>query len=355
MSTTTLALAHPAVPQQLVLVNSDNLTPSTQRELSALTALPESTQQSLRDLYAQRLAPASRRALHSDMKQFSLWLSEHHPEVRFVAQATRSHCLAHLSYMHTEKNSSQASIKRMLSSMRSMVRAWKDNTIDPAIVEACDNTIRALMRVTQPDGARGKEPLLRHEVHTMVAGLRDGGGEAGALLMFKAYLLLSFASACRINELRQLRLRDVEHVPQGVVLSLRQTKSGRPQRVEVSRQASTEHCPVVALQQWLDVCPHQTPEAYVFRKVNGWTGAVTDKIASEKDLRACIKRGAEQLGRDSTRVSGHSTRKGFATTVLTEQGTTMLSAVQQHLRHAAPSTTLNSYLCAQSSGFAHGF
>ena len=119
---------------------------------------------------------------------------------------------------------------------------------------------------------RGKQPVMEDEMWVMVDGLK---GEEAKEVMGRCFLLLSWYSAMRLNELRNLRARDMKWSKRGVVLSLRKTKA---HTVAMGFKSDAKHCPLVALRAWMAMCEKATPYSYVLRKVNAKTGVIQGAV-----------------------------------------------------------------------------
>ncbi|MBL8238621.1 MAG: hypothetical protein JNM66_14440 [Bryobacterales bacterium] len=95
-----------------------------------------------------------------------------------------------------------------------------------------------------------KRPMLPATLRQIVEGLPDDlRGRRDA-----AVLLLGFAGAFRRSELAELNVEDLEFVADGVVVTLRRSKTdqaGAGRRVGVPRLTTSETCPVAAVEAWL--------------------------------------------------------------------------------------------------------
>ncbi len=96
----------------------------------------------------------------------------------------------------------------------------------------------------------------------------DAMGEGLKDIRDRALLLVDFAGALRRSELVGLDLRDIEHVRQGMVLTLRRSNTdqdGQGRRIGVP-YGRTRWCPVAALDAWLAVSG--ITEGAIFRPVD---------------------------------------------------------------------------------------
>lgn len=153
----------------------------------------------------------------------------------------------------------------------------------PAVVE----TIRAMIAALSPD--------------TMI-GRRD-----------RALLLVGFAGAFRRSELVGLDVADVEFTADGLVVTLRRSKTdqeGAGRKVGIPYGSDPSTCPVRALRAWLDAAG--IVSGPLFRPVNRH-GQVGARRLSDKAVALIVKRAAAAAGFDPSRFAGHSLRAGLAT------------------------------------------
>jgi integrase len=143
--------------------------------------------------------------------------------------------------------------------------------------------------------------LLLEQIPNSLLGVRD-----------RALLLLEFAAALRRGELVALNVEDVEFVPEGLVLTIRRSKTdqeGAGERIGVHNGRAILTCPVRSLKEWIAAA--QLTSGPLFRSVDrhGRMGAsLTDQVVAK-----LVKKYARFAGLDHTLFSGHSLRSGCAT------------------------------------------
>jgi integrase len=158
---------------------------------------------------------------------------------------------------------------------------------------------------------REAKPILKEDLFQMLSQMDDSPRGRRD----KALLLLGFAGAFRRSELVGLDVADVEHVRQGIVVTLRrsktdQTGSGHKIGIPFGR---TRWCPVKHLADWLD---HAEIECGpIFRSINRH-GHVADQRLSGEAVSIIVKERAEAAGFDPEPYSGHSLRAGLATSAV---------------------------------------
>jgi site-specific recombinase XerD len=130
----------------------------------------------------------------------------------------------------------------------------------------------------------------------------------------RALLLVGFAAALRRSELVALDLTDLRPVPEGLVLTLRRSKTdpdGAGTEVALPHGQHALTCPVRALQTWLEAAGIAAGAVFVSVTKGGRT---TTTRLSDRDVARMVKAAAAAAGYDPTGFAGHSLlRAGFAT------------------------------------------
>jgi integrase len=198
---------------------------------------------------------------------------------------------------------------------------------DPCRAEIVKATLRGIKR-TKGVAQREAQALQRDELFAVLGGM----GDRPIDLRDKALLLIGFAGAFRRSELVGLDCGDVEHVPQGVVLHLRrsktdQTAQGRKIAIPHGR---TRWCPVRYLTDWLS---HADIEhGPLFRSVNRHGHVAADRLTGEA-VSAIVKKRLAAAGYDPCAYSGHSLRAGLATSAALAGASTW--KIRQQTGHAS--------------------
>jgi integrase len=175
-----------------------------------------------------------------------------------------------------------------------------------------DGTLRAVWRgIRRAKGTAqvGKAALLTNDLRAMMlvlpvspSGVRD-----------RALLLLGFAGAFRRSELVALDVGDVQVVREGLVVTIRRSKTdqeGAGLKVGVPRGRHPGTCPVDALAAWLELAG--IGEGPIFRGVDRH-GNVQPGRLTDRSVARTVQRAAEAAGLDPARFAGHSLRAGLAT------------------------------------------
>jgi integrase len=156
-----------------------------------------------------------------------------------------------------------------------------------------------------------KAPVLSDDLRAMLgnlpptlAGVRD-----------RALLLIGFGAALRRSELAALNVEDVAITPQGLQVTVRQSKTdqdGEGALIAIHRGRNPRACPVAALEAWL--ARSEIKEGPLFRAVIGRTANTLRKQRLDaRTVALIVQRAAEAAGLNGAAYGGHSLRAGLAT------------------------------------------
>lgn len=203
--------------------------------------------------------------------------------------------------------------------------------------------VRAVMRgIRRARGAPPAEklpattPVIRAMVEPLgddLRGRRD-----------RALLLLGFAAALRRSELVALEVADAQITREGVVLTIRRSKTdqeGRGVTKGVAYGSNPLTCPVRALQAWLEVAA--IGDGRLFRSLRH--GRVQPRGLDGRDVARIVKRAAALAGLEPAHFSGHSLRAGLATAaaaagvseraIMEQTGHKSLSVMRRYIRRGS--------------------
>lgn len=178
---------------------------------------------------------------------------------------------------------------------------------DPTKDEHVRATLRGIRRIHgQPQ--RQAAPLLREDLLAVVDALSD----SLIGVRDRALLLVGFAGGFRRSELVGLDVTDVTFVPDGLLVTLRRSKTdqegvGRKVGIPYGR---TRACPVKALRAWLDGAEVKTGP--VFRSVSKG-GQIGSRALTDQSVNLILRKCAARVGLSCERLTGHSLRAGLVT------------------------------------------
>lgn len=249
----------------------------------------------------QALAPNTRSAYASDLKHFRAWGGRVPATPQAVAQ-----------YLADCAGKMKAStLGRRLAAIRhAHVAVGKASPTDSALVK---RTLRGIRRV-HGSAVKQAAPITLDVLSKLARPLPELDPVRD--LRDRCLLLLGFAGGFRRSELVSLRPCDLKITREGVLMSVRSSKTdptGKG-RVVAVRKTGGRMCPVAVLLRWLAVLRRAEPDgaaAPLFRSVTR-SGRLSARLtaASVNDI---LKRRLEYLGITTSGISAHSLRAGLVT------------------------------------------
>jgi site-specific recombinase XerD len=162
----------------------------------------------------------------------------------------------------------------------------------------------------------------------IVLGMVGGRGSDLRSLRDRALLLIGFAGAFRRSELVALDVADLEWTAEGVLVTIRRSKTdqeGLGRKVAIPRGEIA--CPVAALKSWLEAAG--VAEGPVFVRIwNKRAQRVTSRRLAPRNVAAVVQAGAAKLGFDPSTFGGHSLRSGLVTTAV-KRGVNLMKICDQ--------------------------
>ncbi|AWM39153.1 integrase [Gemmata obscuriglobus] len=254
------------------------------------------------DRYVEKSrAPNTRRAQRSDWKDFSSWCAKYARSPLPAAPDTVAYYLADRS-----QELKTSTLQRRLMSISDAHRtAGFDSPTKSAQVKLVWAGIRRDKGVAQ----NHKKPTLTKHIREMVEHLPQG------LLGVRdrALLLLGFAGAMRRSELVGIDATDVALTDEGLVVTIRKSKTDQVQEGRTLGIPYGEHegtCPVRAVLAWVDQAA--ILEGPLFRSVNKH-GHVMGTRLSDRTVAEVVKRSLVAAGHTARGYAAHSLRAGLIT------------------------------------------
>lgn len=241
------------------------------------------------------LAPNSRRAYLSDLREFERWggsiPASAHTVASYVAAGADTLAVASL-------------VRHIASISKAHEARGLPNPTRSELVRA---TMRGIKR-SRGCAQREAKPLLRDDLLLVLDAMGNGLKD----IRDRALLLIGFAGALRRSELVGLDVGDIEHVRQGIVLTLRKSKTdqdGRGRKIGIPH-GRTRWCPVAAFDAWLTASGIN--EGAIFRPVDRHS-RVHESRLSGAGVALVVRERTAAAGFDPAPYSGHSLRAGLAT------------------------------------------
>lgn len=259
------------------------------------SALREDLSNKVTDLLRNSLSPATERALRGDLAHFQAWGGS--------VPAKPSTVCAYVA--HHAGHQAVATIQRRLASIsKAHEIAGLPNPCRTDIVKAVLHGLRRKHGIAQ----RQAKPLTRDDLFLLL----DSLGETLRDQRDRALLLLGFAGGFRRSELVALQRSDIEAVRQGLVVTVRRSKTdqeGAGRRIGIPH-GRTIHCPVAAVEAWLSASTIDSGP--LFRPITRHCHVVPKPMTGDA-VSVLLRERLAAAGIDPEGYSGHSLRAGFAT------------------------------------------
>ena len=217
-----------------------------------------------------------------------------------------------------------------LAVLRTCESAPISGVANPVNAELVKSVLRGLRRV-KGTAQRQAKPLLKEDLISTL----DATGEGMRDLRDRALLLTGFAGGFRRSELVALTCHDVERVRQGMIITVRRSKTdqtGEGRKIGIPL-ARGRWCPVVALEDWL--ARSGITQGPLFRPIDRH-GQIGLKSLSGEAVAMIVRERVRSVGIDPSGYSGHSLRAGLATSAA--QAGVASWKIRQQTGHASEAT-----------------
>jgi integrase len=273
------------------------------------------------------------RAYRADWAHFTDWCKRHGQSSLPANPETVALYISDQASTHKA-----ASITRRLSAVS---QAHQLGGFESPTKSAKVRLVMAGIRRTKGTAADAKTPVLVEDLKRMIArlpenllGVRD-----------RALLLVGFSGAFRRSELVGLDVADAAFTREGLVLSIRRSKTdqeGEGRKVGIPYASHVETCPIRSLREWLETSG--ITEGPIFRPINRH-GKMASARLSPRSVAGIVKRYAAAVGLNATEFGGHSLRSGLATSaamagaseraIMAQTGHHSLQMVRKYIRHGS--------------------
>jgi site-specific recombinase XerD len=200
---------------------------------------------------------------------------------------------------------SNATISRRLVSIAKAHKILAfENPVNTEIVRMASRGSRRMNGIAQKEA----KALSLDDLHLIISGF----GYKLKEQRDKALLLIGFAGGFRRSEIVGLDFEDLEFCSEGLVISLRSSKTDqvkRGRKVAIP-YGKSELCPVRAIRAWLSAADIQ--RGPIFLTINRHSKLLPKRLSGEA-VSITLKAAVRDAGLDDARISGHSLRAGFAT------------------------------------------
>lgn len=145
------------------------------------------------------------------------------------------------------------------------------------------------------------EEILQHIPKNTYIGVRD-----------RSLLTFGWFSAMRRSEIVKLNWEDISFIKEGIIITIRQSKTdkfGEGQKIAILKRKT--FCPIKHLKAWQKINDNKA----VFCSVNK-ADKVTGIRLSCIDVARIAKKHSAKIDFDTSKIAGHSLRRGFVTTAV---------------------------------------
>jgi integrase len=241
------------------------------------------------------LSSNTRRAYRSDLRHFIAWggliPSTDHVIAKYLADHAASLSMATLA-------------RRLVTIGNAHTTRGLPSPVNSELVRLTFRGIRHRHGLRQ----RQVAPVMRRDLLAMIGCL----DESLSAKRDRALLLIGFAGAFRRSEIVSILFKDVQRVPEGIVITLRRSKTdqeGKGRQVGIPN-GTGQLCPVRALDEWLRASGISAGP--IFRPVNRH-GQLGRGALCGQAVALIVKERAGAAGLDPRLYSGHSLRAGLVT------------------------------------------
>ena len=246
-------------------------------------------------------ATNTKRAYYSDWRAFCSWCLEREIE---SLPATASTVAEYLTFCAGRYRSSTIDRKRAAISVAHKA-AGMDSPCRSSVVQSVCKGIKR----THGSASEGKRPVRLADIKRLATG------STSSLRARRDYslLLICYAGAMRRSEVVGINLEDIRFVPEGLLLSIRRSKTdqeGQGFTKAIPFGAHEDTCPVRCIQNWITAA--NILSGPLFRPIST-SGKVLTRRMSDRMVAMIVKSHATAMGLDPRTVSGHSLRAGLVT------------------------------------------
>jgi site-specific recombinase XerD len=296
-------------------------------------------------LIAEAVPENTALAYRSRWRSFDAWCTQ---AGRVALPATAQTVAAYLTHLATERGLKATSVDAHLTAIRAVHRGA--GAPAPDALTARKVVVAAQRREAAREGRYGPRkavPVMAADLPAIVAACDD---QPATGLRDRAIILLGFALLARRSELAALNLSDVELVDgEGIAVTIRLSKTDQSARGVIRRihYAANEHvCPVRAVQAWTAfLAARSVTTGPLFTRIDRWgnvgpaaggryaappsqdgTPGASGGITRDGRMRPqaigaivaslCAAANLAEQRTETRRYSGHSLRRGGATSML---------------------------------------
>lgn len=262
----------------------------------------ENLQEKVKDYARHAFAKNTLKNYESDWKNFCIWCKSLNIDHLKITHKT---LIAYITTL-AEQNYKSSTIQRKISGI---VKYCETKNIHINVQDKEFKIVWQGIRRKLGLAKQGKDPILlkdleeilEHIPQNTAMGIRD-----------RSLLSFGWFSAMRRSEIVNLNWEDIQFIKEGIIITIRQSKTdkfGEGQKIAILKRKHP--CPIKYLREWQKINEHKV----VFCSVNK-ADKVTGIKLSDIDVARITKKWAASVDFDTTKIAGHSLRRGFVTTAV---------------------------------------
>lgn len=238
----------------------------------------------------------------SDWKIFSIWCKEQNISIQNIDIYT---LIAYITTL-AENQYKSSSIQRKISAI---TKYCETKNITLNLQNKDFKIVWQGIRRKLGIAKQGKEPILLKDLEEIIENINSNIPKN---IRDKALLVFGWFSAMRRSEIIALKWDDISFIKQGIIVTIRQSKTDKyseGQKIAILKRKDI--CPIKILKAWKKINLHSS----VFCSITK-DHKITGKKLSGIDVARIVKKWASKIDLDTTKVAGHSLRRGFVTTAV---------------------------------------
>lgn len=315
-----------------ILENLQNNALVKQDSLSTTLAKLTDLHQQATNYIKQSKSSNTWKAYKSDWQHFLIWCKDHQ---QISLPATPETIVLYITDIASTMKTS--TIQRRLASI---AQHHQGNGLSDSTKTALVKETWKGLRRAKGTAQTQKSPVLVEQLKQILfqlpnnaKGLRD-----------RALLLIGLCGGFRRSELVSLDCQDVKFVREGMVITLRKSKTDQEQQgrdIGLPYSRNKFLCPIHSLKDWLKLS--NIKSGAIFRTINRHQQVLETRLTSQS-IALIVKQYVSHLGLDSNVFSGHSLRAGLVTSlalaglsesaIMRQSGHKSSAVLRKYIRHS---------------------
>ena len=273
--------------------------------LDAIELRESALETEVAELRSHALAANSQRGYTADWRNFIAWCTARGREALPASADT-----ATLYMVDRSATLANASLTRAIAAIS---RHHREAGFHSPTQDAGFRQLMAGIRRKNRAPQDAKQALLVEDLFTILKQIPGLGKSEAVEYRDRALLVIGFCGALRRSELVNLDVEDVRSAPEGIILTLRWSKTDQAAEgieIGIPKGRKSATCPVTLLRAWLDYS--KIASGPIFRPIQQ-NGKILNRRLTDASVALIIKRHVGHAGFAPGEFSGHSLRAGLAT------------------------------------------